>query len=81
MRFTRRRKITNTQYQLGDDCLSSVSEYPYFSLTLSNDMSWQKHIDTVTCKANKILGLLHRNLWSCSQKIKGKASLASSHLI
>ena len=29
MKFTHRRKITNTQYQLGGDCLSSVSEYPY----------------------------------------------------
>ena len=62
MRFTRRRNITDTQYQLGGSQLSSVTEYSYLGLTFSNDMSWQKHIDKVTSKANRMLGLLRRNL-------------------
>ena len=57
MRLTRRRKITSTQYDLGGDQLTSVEEYPYLGLTFSSNMSWQNHIEKVSNKANRMLGL------------------------
>ena len=82
MRFTRRRNIIDSQYHLGDDQLTSVSEYPYLGLTFSTDMSWQKQIDKMTTKANRMLGLLRRNLRNCSQKIREQAyiGLVRPHL-
>lgn len=37
---------------------------------LSDDLSWSTHIDHVTSKANKMLGLLRRNLYHCNTKTK-----------
>ena len=82
MRFTRRRNITDTQYHLGGSQLSSVTKYPYLDLAFSNDMSWQKQFDKITSKANRMLGLLRRNLRISSQKIRQQAyiSLVRPHV-
>jgi hypothetical protein len=73
MRFTRRQKITDAQYHLGGTNLSSVTDYPYLGLTFQSDMSWRKHIDKITNKANRMLGLLRRNLRNSSHKIREQA--------
>ena len=62
IRFTSRQKIIDAYYHTGGSQLSSVDEYPYLGLSFSTDMSWQKHIGKITTKANRMLGLLRRNL-------------------
>ena len=37
---------------------------------ISNDMSWNSHIDRISSKANRTLGFLRRNLHSCPKHIK-----------
>jgi len=83
IRFSLKR-TTNiiASYFMGGSLLSTVSEYPYLGLTLSSNMSWQKHINSVTAKANRMLGLVRRNLRGSSQKLRQKAyvSLVRPHL-
>ena len=40
---------------------------------MSQNISWSKHIDIITCKANSILAFLHRNLSQCSLRVKSLA--------
>lgn len=62
MKFSLLRNTTDTSYKLGSSTLTSVTEYPYLALTFSTNMSWSKHINGITTRANKILGLVRRNL-------------------
>ena len=84
MRISLRRSITNPyyQYQLGGKLLSEVSDHPYLGVMLSNNMSWQKHIANITARANRMLGLINRNLRGTSQKLRQQAytSLVRPHL-
>ncbi|XP_033646487.1 uncharacterized protein LOC117305719 [Asterias rubens] len=82
MRFTLLRKTINTEYNLGGSALTTVSEHPYLGLTLTSNLSWQSHIDIITAKANRMLGLIRRNLRGCSRKLRQQAylSLVRPHL-
>ena len=82
MRITLRRNIIDTKYHLGGSTLSMVTEYPYLGLTLTNNLSWQCHINGITNRANRMLGLIHRNLRSSSQKLRQQAyfTLVRPHL-
>ena len=53
--------------------LLSVKHHPYLGIELSKDINWATHINQVANKANKILGLLKRNLNACSTTVKGNA--------
>lgn len=33
-------------------------------------MIWSPHIETVTSRANKVLGLIKQNLWNCATSVK-----------
>jgi ribonuclease P/MRP protein subunit RPP40 len=68
-------KKTNTgfNYSMGQQVLERVSDYPYLGVTISDDLSWSKHINNVRASANKTLGVLCRNLWSCKKPIKDLA--------
>ena len=37
---------------------------------MSNDLDWSHHINSITTRANKTIGLLRLNLKSCSPYIK-----------
>ena len=82
MRITLRRNIIDTKYHLGESTLSMVSEYPYLGLTLTNNLSWQCHIKGITNSANRMLGLIRRNLRSSSRKLRQQAyfTLVRPHL-
>ena len=82
MGITLRRNTINTDYHLGGSTLSVVSQYTYLGVTMSNTMSWQIHINGITARANKMLGLIRRNLRGTSQKLRQQAyiSLVRPHL-
>ena len=42
----------------------------YLGVTLQSNLWWERHIDNICAKANRILGFLRRNLKVASTKIK-----------
>ena len=44
-----------------------VSYHPYLGIELQRDLKWKTHIDNITSKANKTIGLTKRSLHKCSQ--------------
>lgn len=69
MRISRRSTV-NPSYHLDNTALESVSSYKYLGVHITNDLSWKKHIDFITNKANRMLGYLRRNFHSAPSSIK-----------
>ena len=56
----RRNSIPAPPITLNGQPLEKVSSYRYLGVTISNDLSWNTHIDEISKKARKIVGLLYR---------------------
>ena len=71
MHITRKttRKITHPYY-MESNLRESVSYTKYLGVTISEDLRWNRHVAKVICRANKLLGLLRRNLSACDRKVK-----------
>ena len=73
IRVTRARQPIETEYYLHGHQLETVDGAKYLGVTITQNMSWNTHISNTTSKANKILGLLKRNIKISSPQIKEKA--------
>ena len=60
--------------------LGPVSHHPYLGVELQQDFKWKSHINNITSKANKTLGLTKRSLHKCSQKHTPPLSGLSSNI-
>ena len=69
MHITHKKKMIESHYHMGDSVLQTVSNHT-LGVEINNKLSWANHIQNVTSRANQILGLLRRNLYSCSPKVK-----------
>ena len=76
MRITQKTtcKITH-QYTMEHKSLESVHYTKYLGVTISDDLRWNRHIADITSHANKLLGLLIRNLSTCDRRVKEAAYL------
>ena len=45
----------------------------YLGVTITSDLRWNTHVSNVCTKANRTLGFLRRNLYSCPQEVKEAA--------
>ena len=63
---TNRRQIINTSYQLHGHALDVVDSSKYLDVTISEDLTWRKHIEDTATKANKTLGFLNE----CKSQVK-----------
>ena len=70
---TNRRQIINTSYQLHGHTLEVVDSSKYLGVTISEDLTWRKHIEDTATKANKTLGFVRRNLSECTSQVKSVA--------
>ena len=70
---TKKANKNNTDYELHGHTLETVQEAKYLGVTLTKDLTWNRHIDNVCAKANKTLGFLRRNLKIGSKTIKETA--------
>ena len=57
-------------YTLEGTVLENVESIKYLGITITSDLKWNTHITNVCTKANRTLGSLRRNLFSCPQDVK-----------
>ena len=75
MQLTRKPIKVHASYTLeGTDLENSVSiRYLGVTITRTCDLRWITHVSNVCTKANRTLGFLRRNLYSCPQEVKEAA--------
>jgi hypothetical protein len=69
IRITTKRKIIPSSYFIHGKELNITSKGKYLGINISQNLSWNNHIDNVCRKANNTTAFLHRNLSSCSANI------------
>ena len=60
-------------YSLKGHILESDTTTKYLGVNMSNNLSWNHHIDTTAKKANSTLGFLRRNLRISNEEVKATA--------
>ena len=75
LNITTKRAPSINLYTIHDEIIDNVDSAVYLGVTLSNTMSWSKHIDSVCFKAQRSLNFLQRNFRNCSPTIKSKLYL------
>ena len=67
MQPTNKRRASKVQanYTLVGTVPENVKSIKYLGVTITNDLKWNTHISNVCTKANRTLGFLRRNLYSC----------------
>ena len=70
LRVTRKKTPTIVNYNIRGHLLECVPSSKYLGLIISNDLSWKKHIQSISTTANRTLSLLQRNIYHCPQPIK-----------
>ena len=58
-----------------DTSLESVQHTKYLGVTISDDLRWNRLVADLTGRANKLRGLLRRNLSTCDRRVKEAAYL------
>ena len=67
MRVTRKRSgIYPPTLYLCCQPLQEVDSYKYLGILLSSDLSWTQHIQSICGKARKLIGLIYRRFYQCS---------------
>lgn len=57
-------------YFLNSTVLDPVPSYKYLGVHITNNLSWKHHINSVTCKANRVLGFMRRNFYMAPVDLK-----------
>lgn len=60
----------NPQININEVALEKVSEYKYLGLLISDKMTWDKHIETVTAKIVPMIGVIKRCSHQLNQRTK-----------
>ena len=69
--ITNRRHERHTEYRLHGHTL--VDSGKYLGVTISDDLSWHKHVDAVATKTSRTLGFLQGNLGEYTMEVKSTA--------
>ena len=73
MQLTNKHNKIQASYTLEGTVLENVYSIKYLGVTITSDLKWNSHIRNVCSKANRTLGFLRRNLFSCPQDVKEAA--------
>ena len=74
MQLTNKRSSKiQANYTLEGTVLENVESIKYLGVIITNDLKWNTHISNVCTKANRTLGFLRRNSYSCSPDVKEAA--------
>ena len=63
MRITRKKSPLVGEYNIEGQPLESVDVYKDLGLFTTSNLSWNQHVDKITAKANRVLGLVKRTCW------------------
>ena len=75
MSITLKRSPSLYDYKMKQQIIPRVDHHDYLGVTINNKLTWDLHTKKITTKAQRTLGMLRRNLHSCSQEIKSLAYL------
>jgi hypothetical protein len=67
-----------TTYKLHGHTLDTVDARKYLGVTISNNLTWDRHIDNTIGKGNKTLGFIRHNLKDCTKPVKSAAAAYTS---
>ena len=70
MQLTNKHNKIDASYTLEGTVLESIK---YLGVSITSDLKWNSHIRNVCSEANRTLGFLRRNLFSCPQDVKEAA--------
>ena len=73
---TLKRQPSSFSYTLCNTPLEGDAFQKYLGVYITNSLNWTKQAVEVKKRANKILGVLQRNIWSCSAVVKERAYLS-----
>ena len=73
MQLTKKHIKIDASYMLEGTVLENVNSINYLGVTITSDLKWNSHIRNVCSRANRTLGFLRRNLFSCPQDVKEAA--------
>ena len=65
IRICKRRNQITGSYTIHGQQLATVKSGKYLGVILTDNLSWNAHVDQATKKANNSLAFLRRNLYSC----------------
>ena len=57
IRVTHEKKLIKTTYKMDGIPLEEVDSYPYLGVEISKDLNWASHMNEISNKANRMLGL------------------------
>ncbi|MEW8547040.1 MAG: reverse transcriptase domain-containing protein, partial [Candidatus Thiodiazotropha sp.] len=66
----KKKKLFQSDYELHGQKLEVVECSKYLGATVTDNLSWSKHISDTAGKANRSLGFLRRNFRQCSRQVK-----------
>jgi hypothetical protein len=69
-------KTVQYNYILHNTVLTRVKTAKYLGLTFTDNLSWSNHINNITNKGSRMLGLLRRNLYMASEDLRDRAYCA-----
>ena len=70
LHITRERQPLLSQYTLHGQVLETVDSAKYLGVTVSQDLNWNNHINSITGKANRSLGFIKRNVKTKNEAVK-----------
>ena len=73
MQLTKKHNKIQASYTLEGTVLENVDSIKYLGVTITSDLKLNSHIRNVCSKANRTLGFLRQNLFSCPQDVKEAA--------
>ncbi len=68
-----RKNKRNWIYNMGGEDMALTDSTPYLGVTITNNLKWNQHVNIITARANKMLGLLHHNLSHTPEQVKTAA--------
>ena len=72
MRITRKHNPIIYNYSINSSLIEEVQATKYLGLTITEDLSWSKHVNNITSKALSVKAFPQRNLKSCPTQIELK---------